>query len=431
MLRAANMVGGDGSEQPYDSPNFQALLEEHCALVEGMFEKMGLQKKSILDYYHRIMTSEYHRIRNMYMNNTCVKRSNGSQACLTEVKDMYRRFVSTTYYQTLTSDGRLHFLQDIGHDLLDKLQIAKEDRVRLPQDNPGHLEEAATVLLKCFNTLPSASSRDVNFLSRWRGTYVPKLSFMFVCIQEQRLFDQYSGDLDEFGQKQAMIGGQYGGDGGIVSAPVLITLFFLLLALCITISIATRGLGCVLLLAMAGGGRWWGRSNKEEDNAKVAKMFVSLFRDVFNNKESLRNFLTIEGKFSRVLRFVVAYFTPRIGDKRETHPDCVYVMQGIQLLESLDPEGKDARMSNMKSALQAHLAIQPSCDDQQKGGRSGKRASHASNGTWTTTGRKVRVKVRGAFLERSVYKNSATGELRVRKQSTRSDGTRKFTYVKF
>jgi hypothetical protein len=350
---------------------------------------------------------------------------------LTEVRDIYRRFVGTTYFQTLTSDDKLHFLQDIGRDLLDKLQIADDDRALLPLDNPGHLEEAAADLLKCFNTLPSSSPRDINFLSRWRGTYVPKLSFMFVCIQEQRLFDQYSGELDEFGQKYVTTsGGQYGGDGGIVSVPVLITLFLLLLVVCITLSIATRGLGCVLLLAMAGGGRWWGSSNKasiEEENAKVAKMFVILLRDVFNDETRLIPFLTAERKFSRVFQFVMAFFTSRPkGIVHETHPDCVYVTQGIRLLEKLDPDGNDARMHKMKLALQSHLTVEdPSC--QQTAGT----RKTASRGKWTTTGRKVRVKVRGAFLERSVYRNSATGEMRVRKQSTRPDGSRKFTYVKF
>ena len=419
----------------YDGPDFPVLLQEHCMLVEGMFEKMGLRKKSILAYYHRIMNSEYDRIRNMYMNNTCVTRP-GLQPCLAEVKDIYHRFIRTTYYQTLTSDDKLHFLQDIGSESLEELVIGDDDSYHLPQDNRGNMEGAAIDLLKCFRSIV-LSPRDDNFLAKWRKTYVPKLAFMFVCIQEQRLFDEYSVELNDFGQQQyAMVaGGQLGGDGGV---SILVILFLVLLVVCIILSVKTSSAGCLLLLAMSGGGRWWGKNKTDikEENAKVANLFVMLFRDVFNDTERLHRFLTEKRTWSSIISYVCACLMPKSGNT--LHPDCVYVRQGIEAMELFDPEGIDARMQRMKASLKAHLAIEPNDDlcNQQKGGKSkqikGKlRATHAINGTWTTTGRKVHVKAPLGSVNRSVYRNSKTGELRVRKRITRPDGTRVFSYVKF
>ncbi len=52
---------------------------------------------------------------------------------------------------------------------------------------------------------------------------------------------------------------------------------------------------------------------------------------------------------------------------------------------------------------------------------------------WQATARKVKIvaKKGNKATKRTVYKNSVSGELRVRKATVARDGTRKYVYVKF
>ena len=53
-----------------------------------------------------------------------------------------------------------------------------------------------------------------------------------------------------------------------------------------------------------------------------------------------------------------------------------------------------------------------------------------SKAKWLATGRKVTIAKRGKPpCKKTLYKNSVTGELRVRKCRTAKDGTRKYVYV--
>ena len=60
-----------------------------------------------------------------------------------------------------------------------------------------------------------------------------------------------------------------------------------------------------------------------------------------------------------------------------------------------------------------------------------KKAATPTAATWKATARKVSVKSKdGRMVEKTVYKHSSTGELRVKKLVER-DGVKKTTYVKF
>ncbi len=60
-----------------------------------------------------------------------------------------------------------------------------------------------------------------------------------------------------------------------------------------------------------------------------------------------------------------------------------------------------------------------------------KKAATPAAATWKATARKVSVKSKdGRMVEKTVYKHSSTGELRVKKLVER-DGVKKTTYVKF
>jgi hypothetical protein len=61
------------------------------------------------------------------------------------------------------------------------------------------------------------------------------------------------------------------------------------------------------------------------------------------------------------------------------------------------------------------------------------RKHHREPSRWERTPRKVEVsyKGKGKVVTRTIYRNTATGDLRVRKYVTRKDGTRRVTYVKF
>jgi hypothetical protein len=51
---------------------------------------------------------------------------------------------------------------------------------------------------------------------------------------------------------------------------------------------------------------------------------------------------------------------------------------------------------------------------------------------WVSTGRKVTIQKRGSpAAQKTVFRNSVTKELRVRKATLSKDGTRRFAYVKF
>jgi hypothetical protein len=59
-----------------------------------------------------------------------------------------------------------------------------------------------------------------------------------------------------------------------------------------------------------------------------------------------------------------------------------------------------------------------------------KKAKKPASSKWVSTGRKATVVTNRKPTQRTVYRNSSTGELRVRKMVVRPDGTRKVTYVK-
>ena len=62
----------------------------------------------------------------------------------------------------------------------------------------------------------------------------------------------------------------------------------------------------------------------------------------------------------------------------------------------------------------------------------GKKKASSSVATWKRTARKVTIKkARGPDVTKTVYRNSATGELRVRKLVSRSDGSKRVSYVSF
>jgi hypothetical protein len=65
--------------------------------------------------------------------------------------------------------------------------------------------------------------------------------------------------------------------------------------------------------------------------------------------------------------------------------------------------------------------------------RGGQRAhALATTAKWVSTGRKVTVQKRGSpATHKTVFRNSVTKELRVRKATLSKDGTRRFAYVKF
>jgi hypothetical protein len=67
------------------------------------------------------------------------------------------------------------------------------------------------------------------------------------------------------------------------------------------------------------------------------------------------------------------------------------------------------------------------------GGRGGGGSNKRAKGKWTRTTRKARVKIVGSssFATKTVYRNTATGELRVRKMVARPDGTKRASYAKF
>jgi hypothetical protein len=59
-------------------------------------------------------------------------------------------------------------------------------------------------------------------------------------------------------------------------------------------------------------------------------------------------------------------------------------------------------------------------------------AKKTTAATWKRTARKVTIKkARGPDVTKTVYRNSATGELRVRKLVSRSDGSKRVSYVSF
>ena len=75
-----------------------------------------------------------------------------------------------------------------------------------------------------------------------------------------------------------------------------------------------------------------------------------------------------------------------------------------------------------------HVAEHNTCYSTTRGGAALKKKTHTAK--WVKTGRKVPVKG-GRGLQRTVYRNATTGELRVRKMVARNDGIKRVSYVKF
>ena len=65
-------------------------------------------------------------------------------------------------------------------------------------------------------------------------------------------------------------------------------------------------------------------------------------------------------------------------------------------------------------------------------GRGGGSRTTAEKPKWVSTGRKVTIQKRGSpAAQKTVFRNSVTKELRVRKATLAKDGTRRFAYVKY
>ena len=156
--------------------------------------------------------------------------------------------------------------------------------------------------------------------------------------------------------------------------------------------------------------------------------------------EDVRKLLNTESTFKQVFSWVMAFMSPRGWFKSEPTRlhDCCYVEQGMELLEELNPNPiEGSRLTSLQEALARHHSrlkcSSKECEKQKQnntigGGR--RPHTHRRAATWTPTARKVVVKGK----KRTVYRNSLTGELRVKKMvavgGTTSD-KKKARYFRF
>jgi hypothetical protein len=120
--------------------------------------------------------------------------------------------------------------------------------------------------------------------------------------------------------------------------------------------------------------------------------------------------------------------------ENESIPDWCKTFEIPETIET--PAFTDETSTNKETLLSMHQTLDTIImnthrlykkNTSMKGGSHKKASKRVAKETWVNTHRTVQTK---SGAKKTLYRNSTTGELRVRKMTARRDGTRKVSYVK-
>lgn len=310
----------DSTVAPYDRGDLQNQLVTRRNFFMNVYNwemnSVDSIDVNVFRYYDRIIFKEKDRIKNLYMNNTCLKKQIDQPLCYDVVLRVYLNFINTAFFQTLLMDDEQaeqvkQYVRNIPRHILLEIVETKSDEdkqlympfIDFAAEDDEALKNIAGKLLQCF-----ASINNNKFTMNWvqcEEGDIKKLAFMYVMIQEDKInkliFTKYAVSMNEIAAMQ----------GGMTGGMIEIILVILLVAVIVIVICSIDTNICVILAIfnMMNGGGFFNRnanaSNKSSPTSLSPEASTNsaegIYKQITTNPVSFRSVLLADAFVEKIL----------------------------------------------------------------------------------------------------------------------------------